>query len=117
LLQCVALDGKGKPNNVARGAKVQNLRIAAGIGRTDLVENYFNADGSLKSEAGKINWPFGVLEKITGLHYAALNGHRAMVEFLLNHGADRNVKDTKIGSTAAGWADHGGRPDIRDLLS
>jgi ankyrin repeat protein len=53
----------------------------------------------------------------TGLHYAALNGHRAMVEFLLNHGADRNVKDTKVGSTAAGWADHGGHPNIRDLLS
>jgi uncharacterized protein len=164
-----------------RGAKVQNLRIAAGLGRTDLIENYFNADGSLKPEAGKINWPWGDLETIarsnqgtagkqslsdrvnawsqdqqgiinnafvyacmhghidaaqllldkgaeintipggfdcagTGLHYAALNGHRAMVEFLLEHGADRNVKDTKVNSTAAGWADHGGHPDLRDLL-
>jgi len=246
LLQCVALDGKDKPNNVAmaevlidagaelneplvaaasinnravaellldrgaaidgtggwspleealywnsqdviallldHGAKVQNLRIAAGLGRIDLIENYFNADGSLKSEAGKINWPWGDLETIaqsnqriagkqslsdrvnswcqdqqgivnnafvyacmhghidaaqllldkhaeinaiaggfdyagTGLHYAALNGHRAMVEFLLNHGADRNVKDTKVYSTPAGWAEHGGYPDLRDLLS
>jgi uncharacterized protein len=246
LLQCVALDGKDKPNNVAmaealidagaelneplvaaasmnnravaellldrgaaidgtggwspleealywnsqdvlallleRGAKVQNLRIAAGLGRTDLIKNYFNADGSLKPEAGKINWPWGDLETIarsnqgtvgkqslsdrvnawsqdqqgivnnafvyacmhghidaaqllldkgaeintipggfdyagTGLHYAALNGHRAMVEFLLEHGADRNVKDTKVGSTAAGWAEHGGHPNLRDLLS
>jgi ankyrin repeat protein len=230
LLQCVALDGKGKPNNVAmaevlidagaelneplvaagsinnravaellldrgasidgtggwspleetlywnsqdvmallieRAAKVQNLRIAAGLGRIDLIENCFNADGSLKPEAGKINWPFGKLETIahsmsqdqqgivnnaflyacmhghidaaqllldkgaeinaipggfdyagTGLHYAALNGHRAMAEFLLNHGADRNVKDTKVGSTAAGWAEHGGHPGLRDILS
>jgi uncharacterized protein len=226
LLQCVALDGKGKPNNVAmaevlidagaelneplvaagsinnravaellldrgasidgtggwspleealywnsqdvvallleRGAKIQNLRIAAGLGRTDLIENYFNADGSLKPEAGKINSPWGevntgsqdrqgivnnafvyacmhghidaaqlLLDKGaeinvipggfdyagTGLHYAALNGHRAMVEFLLNHGADRNVKDTKVGSTAAGWADYGGHPDLRDMLN
>ena len=245
LLQCVALDGKDKPNNVAmaevlidagaelneplvaaasmnnravaerlldrgaaidgtggwlsleealywnsqdvmgllleRGAKVQNLRIAAGLGRTDLIENYFNADGSLKPESGKINWPWGDLETIarsnhatagkqslsdrvnawpqdqqgivnnafvyacmhghidaaqlllnkgaeintipggfdyagTGLHYAALNGYRAMVEFLLAHGADPNVKDTKVGSTAAGWADYGGHPDLRDLL-
>ena len=165
-----------------RGAKVQNLRIAAGLGRTDLIENYFNADGSLKPEAGKINWPWGDLETIarsnqgsagkqslsdrvnawsqdqqgivnnafvyacmhghidaaqllldkgaeinaipggfdyagTGLHYAALNGHRAMVEFLLAHGADRNVKDTKVGSTAAGWAEHGGHPELRDMLS
>ena len=53
----------------------------------------------------------------TGLHYAAMNGHRSMVEFLLAHGADRNVKDTKVGSNAAGWADYGGHPDLRDLLS
>ncbi len=245
LLQCVALDGKDKPNNVEmaailidagaelnepliaaasinnravaellldrgaaidgtggwspleealywnsqdviallleRGAKVQNLRTAAGLGRADLIENYFNVDGSLKPEAGKIDWPWRDLETIassnhdaagkqslanrvnawsqdrqgivnnafvyacmhghidaakllldkgaeintipggfdyagTGLHYAALNGHRAMVEFLLNYGADRNVKDTKVGSTAAGWAEYGGHPELLDLL-
>jgi ankyrin repeat protein len=113
LLQCVALDGKDKPNNVEmarvlieagaelneplvaaasmnnrdvaellldsgaaidgtggwspleealywnsrdvlallleRGAAVQNLRTAAGLGRTDLIEGYFNLDGSLKT--------------------------------------------------------------------
>lgn len=165
-----------------RGAKVQNLRTAAALGRTDLIESYFNADGSLKPEAGKIDWPFGSLDQIacsnheaagkqsltdrvnawshhqqgiinnafvyacmhghidaakllldkgaelnvipggfdyagTGLHYAALNGHRPMIEFLLAQGADRNLKDTKVGSTAAGWADHGGHPDLRDMLN
>jgi uncharacterized protein len=144
-----------------RGAKVQNLRTAAGLGRTELIESYFNPDGTLKPEAGKIDWPFGarswppdqqgivnnafvfacmhghidaaklLLEKGaeinaipdgfdfagTGLHYAALNGHRPMVEFLLAHGADRNIKDTKVGSTAAGWAEHGGHPEILDLLT
>ena len=145
-----------------RGAKVQNLRTAAGLGRTDLIESYFNADGTVKPEAGKINWPFGdnvnswsqdtqaivnnafvyacmhghldaaqlLLDKGaeinvipngfdyagTGLHYAALNGHRAMVEFLLARGADRNIKDTKVNSTAAGWADHGGHAELRDFL-
>src|SRR5215204_2722223 len=49
-----------------RGAKVQNLRTAAGLGRTDLIESYFNADGSLKPEAGKINWPWGDLNAIAG---------------------------------------------------
>lgn len=164
-----------------RGATIQNLRTAAGLGRTDLIENYFNTDGSLKPEAGQINWPWGgpqtiansnhpakgkqslsdrvnswsqdrqgiinnafvyacmhghndaaklLLEKGAeinvipggfdyagaGLHYAALNGHRATVEFLLDQGADRSVKDTKVGSTAAGWADYGGHPDLLDLL-
>jgi ankyrin repeat protein len=166
---------------VERGAAVQNLRIAAGLGRTDLIEGYFNSDGSLKHEAGKINWPWGGLERIacsnfdqtgrqqlaarvkewpqdrqgiinnafvyacmhgqieaaklllqkgaeinvvpggfdyagTGLHYSALNGQRAMVKFLLQQGADCDVKDTKVGSTAAGWAEHGGHPELRDLL-
>lgn len=165
-----------------RGAKVQNLRTAAGLGRTDLIESYFNADGSLKPEAGKIDWPFGSLDSIacsnhnpagkqaladrvkewsqdrqgivnnafvyacmhghieaailllnkgaeinvipggfdyagTGLHYAALNGHRTMVEFLLAHDADRTLKDTKVGSTPAGWADHGGHAELSDLLA
>jgi ankyrin repeat protein len=160
-----------------RGAAVQNLRIAAGLGRTDLIEGYFNPDGSLKTEAGKINWPWGDLEANlgqpcrenivarfnewsqdrqgiinnafvyacmhghieaahlllqkgaqinvipggfdfagTGLHYAAVSGQRAMVEFLLQQGADHEVKDTKVGSTAAGWAEHGGYLELRDLL-
>lgn len=166
---------------VERGAKVLNLRIAAGLGRTDLIENYFSADGTLKPEAGKINWPWGDHETIaasnfdaagkqsllnrvnawsqdqqgiidnafvfacahghvdaarlliahgaqinaipggfdyagTGLHYAALNGHREMVEFLLENGADKDIQDTEVSSTPAGWADYGGHPEIRDLL-
>jgi ankyrin repeat protein len=60
--------------------------------------------------------PGGFDYAATGLHYAALNGQRAMVEFLLHEGADREVKDTKVGSDAAGWAEHGGHPELRDLL-
>jgi hypothetical protein len=48
---------------LARGATVHNLRLAAGLGRLDLIESFFNSDGSLKLEAGKIDWPFGELEK------------------------------------------------------
>jgi len=162
-----------------RGASIHNLRIAAGLGRTDLMDAFFNADGSLKPEAGPMNWPWGDLHVIensnfdaagkqslarrfsswtndrlslinnafvyacmhgqmkavkllldkgaqinvipggfdyagTGLHYAAYNGHRAMVEFLLAHGADPNIKDEKIAATPAGWADAGRHPEIRD---
>ena len=166
---------------VRRGARIQNLRIAAGLGRTDVIENLFADNGSLRPEAGAVNWPWGDLNVIessnfdrhgrdmlgskfssfpqdrqgiidnalvyacmhghmdaaqlllakgaqlnaipggfdysgTALHYAALNGHRAMVEFLVAHGADVQIKDTKVGQTAAGWADYGGHPEIRDLL-
>ena len=166
---------------IQRGACIQNLRIAAGLGRADLIEAFFNPDGSLKAEAGKINWPWGDLDVIgksnfdaegrqslaakfsswtndrqsivnnalvyacmhghldaanllltkgaqinvipggfdyagTGLHYAALNGRRSMVEFLIRHGADVHIKDEKVGGTASDWADYGKQPELRDYL-
>jgi ankyrin repeat protein len=161
-----------------RGASLHNLRIASGLGRIDLIESFFRSDGTLKPEAGKIDWPFGELQKSnlnceikeelqakatqwsddpqdiinnafvyacmhghieaaslllkkgahinaippgfdyagTGLHYAALNGHRRMVESLLEQGANANVKDSKVNSTPAGWADHGGHPELKQYL-
>jgi ankyrin repeat protein len=164
-----------------RGASISNLRIAAGLGRTDLIEGFFNDDGTLKPEAGAINWPWGNLEVIsrsnfdaggkqqlaakfaswtndhesilnnafvyacmhghihaaklllergaqinaipggfdysgTGLHYAALNGHQSMVEFLIRQGADVSIKDSRVGGTAAGWAEYGGHPAIKHYL-
>ena len=163
---------------IKRGASMHNLRIASALGRIDLIENFFRDDGSLKPEAGTIDWPFGDFEKSnlnggikaelqakvsgwsneqtdivnnafvyacmhnqidaarlllekgaqvnaippgfdysgTGLHYAALTGHRALVEFLIEQGADVKVKDTKVGSTAAGWADYGGYPELKAYL-
>ena len=103
-----------------RGAKVQNLRTAAGLGRTDLMESYFEGDGSLKPEAGKINWPWGDLEVITHSNhpakgkqslldrvnswsqdqqgiinnafvYACMHGHLDAAQLLLDKGAQINV--------------------------
>jgi ankyrin repeat protein len=163
---------------LARGASVHNLRIAAGLGRSDLIEGFFRSDGSLKPEAGKIDWPFGELEKSslnckikeelqakvaawsddaqdiinnafiyacmhnrieaarlllhkgaqidsippgfdysgTGLHYAAVNGQRAMAEFLIEQGANANIKDTKVGGTPSGWAEYGGHDELKNYL-
>ncbi|HEY8185457.1 MAG TPA: ankyrin repeat domain-containing protein [Pyrinomonadaceae bacterium] len=163
---------------IKRGATVHNLRIASGLGLIDLIEGFFNSDGSLKSEAGTIEWPFHELEKSnlptkikeelvtkiaqwpndrqtiidnafvyacmhnhidaarlllqkgaqvnsiaagfdysgTGLHYAAVNGHRKMAEFLIEQGADANMKDTKVGGTPAGWAEYGGHLELKNYL-
>lgn len=153
---------------VERGASVSNLRMAAALDRVDLIESFFNDDGSLKPEAGKIDWPFGNLSSLkqpgsaqsveprniinnafvyacahdslaaaksllrsgaevnaippgfdyagTALHNAALHGHRAMVEWLLEEGADPNIRDAKVNNMAAGWADYGGHPELRDYL-
>jgi ankyrin repeat protein len=161
-----------------RGASVHNLRLASGLGRIDLIESFFRSDGSLTPEAGKIDWPFGDLEKSnlncqikeelqtkvaqwsddrqsiinnafvyacmsnhidaaklllkkgaeidaippgfdysgTALHNAAVNGHRAMVEFLVAQGANVNIKDTKVHSTPAGWAEYAGHLEIKNYL-
>lgn len=160
------------------GASIHNLRIASGLGRVDLIEGFFNSDGSLKPDAGKIDWPFGdpltsnlakpIKEELqskidgwsnttqnvinnafvyacmhnrmevaklllakgadinaippgfdysgTALHYAALRGHRAMVDFLLENGANPNIKDSKVNNTPAGWAAYGGHEDLKDYL-
>ena len=157
-----------------RGASIHNLRMAAGLGRVDLIDSFFNDDGSLKREAGEIHWPFedpltsnlakpveqlqtnngwsdqNIIDNAfvyacmhnqleaaqllldrgaqidtippgfdysgTGLHYAAHNGHRPMVEFLIQHGARVDIKDTKVNSTPAGWAEHGGHSEIKEYL-
>ncbi len=145
-----------------RGATIHNLRIAAGLGRADLIDGFFHPDGSLTAEAGELAWPFGepaegwsqdpqdlidnafvyacrsgqvaTAERLlqhsarinaippgfdyagTGLHYAAMDGHQPLVEYLLAHGADPRITDKKVRSTPAGWADHGGHPAIKALL-
>jgi ankyrin repeat protein len=40
----------------------------------------------------------------TPLHYAAVNGHRQIVQLLLERGADINTTDSRFGATPAGWA-------------
>jgi len=40
----------------------------------------------------------------TALHYAALNGHREIARFLVEHGAAVNRTDTRFGATPTGWA-------------
>lgn len=103
-----------------RGAKVRNLRTAAALGRTDLIENFFNTDGSLKPEAGKIDWPFGSLDAIANSNhppagkqtlsdrvnewsqdrqgiinnafvYACMHGHIDAAQLLLDKGAEINT--------------------------
>jgi ankyrin repeat protein len=103
-----------------RGASVRNLRIAAGLGRTDQIQQFFNDDGTLKPEAGSVNWPWGDIEVIqksnfdragkeklssrvqswdqsqqgvvnNAFVYACMHGHIDAAQLLLNKGAEINV--------------------------
>jgi ankyrin repeat protein len=91
-----------------RGASIHNLRIAAGLGRTDLIEAFFNPDGTLKPEAGSISWPWensrqpqmtakalswandhqGIVNN--AFVYACMHGHIEAARLLLARGAQVN---------------------------
>jgi len=146
---------------VRRGAAVHNLRIAAGLGRIDVIETFFAGDGSLKPEAGIMSSPFrrmhfegGPQDLIdnallyacisnridaaeyllkggarinaippgfdyagTALHYAALFGHKDLVDLLIQRGARLDIKDSKVNALAAGWAAHGGHQELSQYLA
>lgn len=87
-----------------RGAAIRNLRIAAGLGRTDVMRTFFDADGSLRPEAGAVNWPWeqrspkfasfrqdrqGIIDN--ALVYACMHGHLDAAAFLLDQGAQLNI--------------------------
>ncbi len=52
----------------------------------------------------------------TALHWAAINGHKDTVAFLVAQGANLTVRDTKFDSTPAEWAAEGQHDEIRELL-
>jgi ankyrin repeat protein len=114
----------------SRGARL-DLEGAAGVGRLDIVESFFNSDGSLKPPAtqqqmkdgfawacefgrtGVIDFllqkGIGVDAKLRhngqiGLHWAAYGGHVDAVKLLLKRGSPVDAKDESFGGTPLNWA-------------
>ncbi|HEY7394594.1 MAG TPA: ankyrin repeat domain-containing protein, partial [Gemmatimonadaceae bacterium] len=52
----------------------------------------------------------------TPLHAAAFKGNLAAAKVLLAHGASVTARDGAYHGTPAGWADHAGHADVRDLI-
>ncbi|HSB09785.1 MAG TPA: ankyrin repeat domain-containing protein [Blastocatellia bacterium] len=130
---------------LARGASIHNLRIAAGLGRVDLIEGFFKSDGSLRPEAGNIEWPFTdpltsnlprpVKDKLrttidgwshqsrgiinNAFVYACMHGHVRAAKVLLNKGAEINAIPPGFhyqGSALHNAASHGHRAMVDFLI-
>jgi ankyrin repeat protein len=114
-----------------RGARM-DLEAAAGVGRLDIVQSFFQKDGRLKPTATQkqkragFAWACefgrtGVVEFLlrngmavdtklnqeggeTGLHWAAYEAHAAIVRLLLERGAPVDARDKRHGGTPLGWA-------------
>lgn len=124
---------------VRRGARVNNIAAAAGLGRLADVRQLLATASSLDrhralvlaAQQGHVEIvrllldagedpnrynPKGNHGHSTPLHQAALAGHEMVVRLLVDRGARLDIKDTIYQSTPMGWAMYGGRTDIADYL-
>jgi hypothetical protein len=90
-----------------RGAKL-DLEASAGVGRLDLVQTYFNDDGSLKDAATP-------KQMQSGFMWACEYGRNEVVEFLLDKGIDIQTGEN-TDMTGLHWAIVGAQLDTIRLL-
>jgi ankyrin repeat protein len=124
---------------VRRGARVDTLPAAAGLGRTAdarvllalataderhralaLASQLGHADVvGLLLDAGedpdRYN-PIGHHAHSTPLHQAVWSAHFDIVRLLVERGARLDIRDTIWSGTPLGWADYGGRTEIAEYL-
>lgn len=87
------------------------LALASQFGRTEIVRILLKAG----EDPNRYN-PAGCHSHSTPLHQAALAGHVEVVKLLVESGADLTIKDILFGGTALGWAEHGGRTQVAEVL-
>jgi hypothetical protein len=124
---------------VRRGARVETLAAAAGLGRLDDARRLLASAGgedrhralALAAQHGEVEIvrllldagedpnrynPKGNHGHSTPMHQAALAGHEAVVRLLVERGVRLDIKDTIYQGTPLGWAMHGAQTAIADYL-
>lgn len=122
-----------------RGAPVDNLVVAAGLGYVNDVTRLLpTADSTTRHQAlalaaqlgyantlqllldagedsDRLN-PDGFHSHSTPLHQAVWANHLDVVKLLVERGARLDIRDTLYDGTPLGWAEHGNRKEIVDYL-
>ena len=124
---------------VDRGARVDNVGAAAGLGRIDEARRLLprattqerHRALALASQLGQVEIvrllldagedpnrynPEGNHGHSTPLHQAALAGHEAVVRLLVERGARLDIRDTIYDGTPLGWARYAGREKVAEYL-
>jgi ankyrin repeat protein len=124
---------------VRRGARVQTVAAAAGLGRVAEARQLLEAAGpedrhralALAAQHGHAEVvrllldagedpnrynPEGNHAHSTPLHQAVWSGHDEVVRLLVERGARLDITDTIYEGTPLGWAEHGGRAEIAAWL-
>jgi hypothetical protein len=122
-----------------RGARVDNLAAAAGLGRlADAAQLLPQADAASRHAALSLAAQHGHVDVVrllldagedpdrynpqahhphtTPLHQAVLAGHEEVVRLLVERGARLDIKDTIYHGTPLGWAIHAGQSEIEKYL-
>ncbi|MBI3682861.1 MAG: ankyrin repeat domain-containing protein [Acidobacteria bacterium] len=124
---------------VKRGARVENIAAAAGLGRLADASRLLATAGpesrhralALAAQHGHVEIvrllldagedpsrynPDGNHSHSTPLHQAVLAGHEAVVRLLVERGARLDIKDTIYQGTPLGWAIYAGKTGIETYL-
>ncbi len=124
---------------IRRGARVDNVAAAAGLGRlADARQLLGTASSEERHRALALAAQHGHVEIVrllldagedpnrynpkgnhghsTPLHQAVWSGHDIVVRLLVERGARLDIKDTIYRSTPLGWAVYAGRTDIAEHL-
>jgi ankyrin repeat protein/ketosteroid isomerase-like protein len=64
----------------------------------------------------KLGFDVNAQSRTAPLHEAAMRGNVAVIQLLLDHGADPNLRDTGYDATPAGWAEHHEQLEAHALL-
>ena len=87
------------------------LALAATVGHADVVQLLVE-DGT---DPNRLN-PDGFHSHSTPLHQAVAAGHLAVVQYLIAHGARTDIRDTLWDGSALGWAEHCNQPAVAECL-